>query len=102
MLPLVRIDSNQASDSGRIRSVAASSTTAASSPAGTPGKADSDSDSDGVQLSHLSSVLNGLATGAASTLQRIATLTPLVRSGLYQVPAQMVASRMVADALGAG
>lgn len=103
MLPIVRIASNYNSGSGPVSSAPGTgSVSGAASPTGPAGFTDSDSDSDGVQLSHLSSVLNGLASGATSTLQRIAALTPLVRAGIYQVPSQSVASRLVSDALGAG
>src|ERR1700733_9500396 len=99
MLPLMRIDSNYASNSLPSNAAGTYSLSAASQPA-QPGY--SESGLDAVQLSQLGSVLNGLAAGATSVLQRAATLAPLVQSGAYQVPSQLVASRMVSDALGAG
>ena len=57
--------------------------------------------SDGVQLSHLSSVLNGLAAGAAAGAKRINSLSALVQSGAYQVRPVQVSQRMIDDALSA-
>jgi hypothetical protein len=50
---------------------------------------------DGVQLSRLSSVLNGLAAGAT----RVSSLSALVQSGAYQVRSLQVSQRMIDDAL---
>jgi hypothetical protein len=101
MLPPVRIDSNYVPNSPASFSTGAvsSSPSSAASPPIQPGN--SESGQDAVQLSQLSSVLNSLATGAASVLQRVSTLSRLVQSGDYQVPSELVAGRIVSDALGA-
>jgi hypothetical protein len=54
---------------------------------------------DGIQLSRLSSVLNGLAAGAAAGAKRISSLSALVQSGAYQVRPLQVSQRMIDDAL---
>lgn len=54
--------------------------------------------SDGVQLSRLSSVLNGLA-GDAIGSKRISSLSTLVKSGAYQINPLQVSERMIDDAL---
>ncbi len=56
---------------------------------------------DGVQLSRLSSVLNGLAAGAAAGAERISSLSALVQSGAYQVRPVQLSQRMIDDALSA-
>ena len=65
---------------------------------GRPGGTTEES-SDGVQLSHLSSVLNGLAAGAAAGATRISSLSALVQSGTYQVRPTQVSQQMIDDAL---
>jgi anti-sigma28 factor (negative regulator of flagellin synthesis) len=96
----MRIDSNYVLNSPAPSPTAAD--TYSSSTASQPTEARySESGQDAVQLSKLGSVLNGLAAGATSVLHRVATLAPLVQSGAYQVPSQLVANRIVSDALGA-
>jgi hypothetical protein len=57
--------------------------------------------SDGVQLSHLSSVLNGLAAGASAGAKQISSLTALFKAGTYQVNPTQLSQRMIDDALSA-
>jgi anti-sigma28 factor (negative regulator of flagellin synthesis) len=66
-----------------------------------PDSAEADSVSNSVQLSHLSAVLNSLESGAAAATQKIASLTGLVRGGVYQVQSQLISSRIVGEALSA-
>jgi anti-sigma28 factor (negative regulator of flagellin synthesis) len=54
--------------------------------------------SDGVQLSRLSSVLNGFASDAAGST-RVSSLSTLVQSGAYQINPLQVSERMIDDAL---
>lgn len=54
---------------------------------------------DGVQLSHLSSVLNGLAAGASADAKHISTLSALFKAGAYKVDSVQVSQRIVDDAL---
>ena len=87
--------------STNIRAAATPSVSHTVSPSARP-IASVDESSDGVQLSRLSSVLNGLAAGAAFGAKRISSLSALVQSGAYQVHPVQVSQRMIDDALSAG
>jgi anti-sigma28 factor (negative regulator of flagellin synthesis) len=66
---------------------------------GTRSDSSTEESSDGVQLSHLSSVLNGLAAGAAAGAKRVSSLSALIKAGAYQVRPVQVSQRMIDDAL---
>jgi anti-sigma28 factor (negative regulator of flagellin synthesis) len=55
---------------------------------------------DGAQLSRLSSVLNGLESGAARMRGQVQQAMGAVRSGSYQVDALKLSRRIVGEALG--
>jgi hypothetical protein len=57
--------------------------------------------SDGAQLSKLSSVLNGLDSGAARIRSHIQQAMEAVRSGGYEVDALKLSRRIVGEAMGA-
>jgi anti-sigma28 factor (negative regulator of flagellin synthesis) len=57
-------------------------------------------DSDGLQLSKLSSVLNGLANGASAIRRHVLEAMTAVRRGTYQVDASELSRRIVGEALG--
>lgn len=58
-------------------------------------------DSDGLQLSKLSSVLNGLENGASAIRQHVLEAMKAVRTGTYEVDATELSKRIVGEALGA-
>jgi anti-sigma28 factor (negative regulator of flagellin synthesis) len=55
---------------------------------------------DGAQLSRLSSVLNGLESGAVRMCGQVQQAMRAVRSGTYQVDALKLSRRIVGEALG--
>lgn len=56
-------------------------------------------DSDGLQLSKLSSVLNGLENGASAIRRHVLDAMAAVRRGTYQVDAFELSRRIVGEAL---
>jgi anti-sigma28 factor (negative regulator of flagellin synthesis) len=56
-------------------------------------------DSDGVQLSKLSSVLNGLESGASAIRRHVLEAMRAVRTGTYEVDAVALGRRIVGEAL---
>lgn len=56
--------------------------------------------SDGAQLSRLSSVLNGLESGASLMRRHVQQAMGAVRSGTYAVDALQLSRRIVGEALG--
>jgi hypothetical protein len=62
----------------------------------------SDEGADGVQLSHLSSVLNSLSAGASAGAKQISSLSALFKAGAYQVNPILVSQRIIDDALRPG
>jgi hypothetical protein len=56
--------------------------------------------SDGAQLSRLSSVLNGLESGASAIRRHVYLAMGAVRSGTYKVDALQLSKRIVGEALG--
>jgi anti-sigma28 factor (negative regulator of flagellin synthesis) len=57
-------------------------------------------DSDGLQLSKLSSVLNGLENGASAIRRHALEAMQAVRTGTYNVDAAELSKRIVGEALG--
>lgn len=57
--------------------------------------------SDGVQLSKLSSVLNGLENGASAIRRHVQQAMSAVRGGTYQVDPLQLSKRIIGEALGA-
>lgn len=94
------IDSHSASN---IRATSVTPRTTPSAGRGRSGESlpdrSTDEYTDGVQLSRLSAVLNGLAAGASAGEKRIGSLAALVQSGAYQVNSAQVSQRMIDDAL---
>lgn len=56
---------------------------------------------DGVQLTKLSSVLNGLESGAAMMRRQAQQVLSAVRSGTYRVDPMNLSKRIVRDSFGA-
>jgi hypothetical protein len=56
--------------------------------------------SEGVQLSKLSSVLNGLENGASAIRRHVHQAMSAVRAGTYQVDPLQLSKRIVGEALG--
>jgi hypothetical protein len=56
-------------------------------------------DSDGLQLSKLSSVLNGLESGASAIRRHVLEAMKAVRTGTYEVNAVELSRRIVGEAL---
>jgi anti-sigma28 factor (negative regulator of flagellin synthesis) len=56
--------------------------------------------SDGVQLSKLSSVLNGLESGASAIRRHVQQAMTAVRTGSYRVDPLQLSKRIVGEALG--
>lgn len=54
----------------------------------------------GVQLSKLSSVLNGLDHGASAMQRQLAQAIAAIKSGTYKVDASAVSRRIVGECLG--
>jgi anti-sigma28 factor (negative regulator of flagellin synthesis) len=56
--------------------------------------------SDGAQLSKLSSVLNGLENGASAMRRHVQQAMSAVRGGTYRVDSVQLSKRIVGEALG--
>ena len=56
--------------------------------------------SDGAQLSKLSSVLNGLESGASAIRRHVQQAMGAVRAGTYEVDPLQLSKRIVGEALG--
>jgi hypothetical protein len=99
----MRIDSTRSRTANKTPKVFDTPSGSASGPppAGLASEPQTDSFSNAIQLSHLSSVLNSLEAGSAAAAKKISSLSGLVASGLYQVQSQLVSSRIVGEALSA-
>lgn len=89
-------ESSPAAAMGKRNSESASTARSVAGFAATSGGAEN---SDGLQLSKLSSVLNGLENGASAIRRHVLEAMSAVRSGSYTVDAFELSRRIVGEAL---